>query len=155
MRTFRIARTKYASDTTGTGSRLYGGRWNEKGVGLIYTSESRSLAALEFLVHVPMSIVPDDLSMVCFDIPEHIRSEELDFSLLPDNWKDYPPPPELAATGTDWARSNTSLLLRVPSAVVEHEFNVLINPAHPDFTTVELSPPERFTFDRRLLRRPE
>ncbi|MCI0493899.1 RES family NAD+ phosphorylase, partial [candidate division KSB1 bacterium] len=41
------------NDLTGTGARQYGGRWNHKGTGIIYTSESRSLAILEYLVHVP------------------------------------------------------------------------------------------------------
>ena len=151
MRLFRIAKTPYIHDTTGTGARLYGGRWNEKGVGLIYTSESRALAALEFLVHIPMAIVPDDLSIVQYDIPTSILPETLDLSSLPKNWRAYPPPEVLALAGTHWIRSNASLLLQVPSAVVEHEFNVLINPAHPNFSAVEQSTTAAFVFDRRLL----
>ena len=153
MRLFRIAKTQYIHDTTGTGARLYGGRWNEKGAGLIYTSESRSLAALEFLVHMPMALVPYDLSIIQYDIPTSILPEAVDPSTLPSNWRAYPPPEALVLTGTRWVFSNASLLLRVPSAVVEHEFNVLINPAHPAFPAVEISSPESFVFDRRLLER--
>lgn len=153
MRLFRIARAKHLHDLTGVGARIYGGRWNEKGVGVIYTSQSRALAALEFLVHVPMSLTPGDLRIICFDVPERLAPRALDVALLPGNWRDYPPPPELAAMGTQWVHAGESLLLRVPSAIVEHEFNVLINPAHPDFKSVKLSPPERFVFDRRILGR--
>ena len=99
MRLFRIAKTQYIGDTTGTGARLYGGRWNEKGVGLIYTSESRSLAALEFLVHLPMAIAPDDLGIVQYDTPTAIRPQTIATSALPQNWRDYPPPEEL---GKEW-----------------------------------------------------
>lgn len=55
MKLYRIAQTAHIKDLSGTGARLYGGRWNEKGVGVVYTSESRALAILEYLVHVPMS----------------------------------------------------------------------------------------------------
>ena len=153
MLVFRIAKTKYIKDLTGIGSRTYGGRWNRKGVGLIYTSESRSLAALEFLVHVPASIAPKDLSIVTLDIPPQVKPKKLDSVILPPNWRQNPPPEELAAIGTDWALSRESLLLRVPSAIIENEFNVLINPSHPDLKLIKLSKPEPFVFDERLLKR--
>jgi len=152
MQLFRIAKTKYIKDLTGAGSRTYGGRWNRKGVGLIYTSESRSLAALEFLVHVPASIAPKDLSIVAFDIPHRVKTKKLDLAILPSNWRQNPSPEELASIGTDWALSRESLLLRVPSAIIENEFNVLINPSHPDLKLIKLSKPEPFVFDERLLR---
>ena len=52
---YRTAQTAHIKDLSGTVACLYGGRWNEKGVGVVYTSESRALAILEYLVHVPMS----------------------------------------------------------------------------------------------------
>jgi RES domain-containing protein len=51
MIVYRIARANYIRDLSGIGSRLYGGRWNRKGTGIIYTSETRALATLEYLVH--------------------------------------------------------------------------------------------------------
>ena len=152
MQVFRIAKTKYIKDLTGAGSRTYGGRWNRKGVGLIYASESRSLAALEFLVHVPASIAPKDLSIITLDIPPQVKPKKLDLAILPPNWRQNPPPEELASIGTDWALSGESLLLRVPSAIIENEFNVLINPSHPDLKLIKLSKPEPFVFDERLLK---
>jgi RES domain-containing protein len=152
MQLFRIAKTKYIKDLTGAGSRKYGGRWNRKGVGLIYASESRSLAALEFLVHVPASIAPRDLSIVTLDIPPRVKPKKLDLAILPPNWRQSPPPEELATIGTEWAQSNESLLLRVPSAIIENEFNVLINPSHPDLKLIKLSKPEPFVFDERLIK---
>ena len=41
-----------ADDTTGAGAKKTGGRWNRKGIALIYTAESRALACLETLVHL-------------------------------------------------------------------------------------------------------
>ena len=53
---FRIAAAEHIRDISGTGARMYGGRWNNTGYPVVYASGSRSLAALEFLVHVPMAV---------------------------------------------------------------------------------------------------
>jgi len=151
MIVYRIAKTKYISDLSGMGARLYGGRWNHKGVGLIYTSETRALATVEYLVHVPLSMVPNDLSIASIEIPDDIVTKEIPISDLPGNWRNYPSPLELAELGTRWALSNDTLLLCVPSAVVEHEFNILINPLHPDMIHVTISHIENYRFDNRLL----
>ena len=57
------------------GARLYGGRWNPQGISVVYTAESRALATVEYLVHVPLSLVPRDLSLVTLHIPteSHIQ----------------------------------------------------------------------------------
>ena len=150
MQLFRIANTRYINDLTGTGARIYGGRWNHKGTGVIYTSENRSLATVEYLVHVPLSIVPGDLSIACLEIPDRIIPKQISLTDLPPNWRDYPAPPELADLGTNRALANESLLLRVPSAVVENEFNVLINPMHLDMSYVAILHVESYTFNKRL-----
>lgn len=152
MFVYRIAKTKYIHDLSGTGARVYGGRWSKKGIGIIYTSENRALATVEYLVHVPLSLVPGDIGIATLKIPDGITPQEISISGLPANWRDYPAPPELAEIGTRWALANDTLLLRVPSAVVEHECNILINPSHPDMKHVSISQTERYTLDARLLR---
>jgi RES domain-containing protein len=152
MIAYRIARTRHIRDLSGLGAKLYGGRWNSKGTAIVYTSENRSLATVEYLVHVPISIIPDDLSIASIEIPDSIKPKYLLLGNLPKNWRDYPPPPELAEIGTKWALSLASLLLRVPSAVVENEFNILIIPQHPDIKRISISKIEKFRFDKRLVR---
>ena len=120
---------------------------------LVYASESRSLATVEFLVHVSLPNAPGDLSMATLEVPDNIAPKELDPSSLPKNWQDSPAPIELADLGTQWARSNTSLLLRAPSAVVEYEYNILINPLHEDSSRVKLVKVVPFKLDERLMRR--
>ena len=71
---------------------------------------------------------------------------------LPANWRDYPAPPALADLGTEWALSRETLFLRVPSVVVEPEWNVLINPLHSDMPHVTITQVETYQFDARLLR---
>jgi RES domain-containing protein len=151
IKLFRIATTEHISDTSGTGARIYGGRWNHIGYPAIYASGSRSLAALEFLVHVPMALAPENLSIVEIHIKENVDRESVNESLLPSNWRDYPAPEQLANIGTNWLKSKSSLLLDIPSAIVNKEINTLINPLHTDIQNIEFVSIEKFSFDSRLL----
>jgi RES domain-containing protein len=139
-------------DQFDTVCEAYGGRWNHRGVPLIYTSESRALATVEYLVHLSLPEAPRDLSMATVKVPDDIVPEELDRSFLPKNWRKSPAPIKLAELGSEWARSKRSLLLRVPSAVVEQEHNILINPTHHDMSRVKLVKIEPYRLDERLTR---
>ena len=151
MHLFRIARTSHVRDLSGIGARLYGGRWNHKGTAVVYTAESRSLATVEYLVHVPLSLAPANLSVAMFEVLDATPIEEIHPSDLPRSWRQYPAPQQLAAIGTEWATARRTLLLRVPSVIVAHESNVLVNPDHPDIAGVRLVQVEKYRLDRRLL----
>lgn len=151
MRVYRIAKTDHIGDLSGTGARLYGGRWNHRGTPMVYTSETRALATLEYLVHVSLPFAPANLGMAALEIPDGIVPEEVLPSSLPTNWRGHPASPKLPDIGTEWARSGRALLLRVPSAVVEHECNVLINPLHRDARLVVVVETEPCRLDERLL----
>jgi len=152
MLLYRIAKTGYVRDLTGFGAKLYGGRWNHRGSAIIYTSETRALATIEYLVHVSMANMPRDLSMAVLEVPDALASERIQAASLPKNWRDFPAPPELADLGTRWAQSERSLLFIVPSAVVPQEHNILINPLHPDMERVALRTVETYDMDQRLFR---
>lgn len=152
MLVYRIARKDVVKDLTGTGAKLYGGRWNHRGTAVVYTSETRALATVEFLVHVSLSNAPRGLMIVTIEIPDSIVPEDAPGASLPKSWRDYPPPRQVADLGTEWAKSGESLLLKVPSAVVEQEYNILINPLHSDMRRVKLQRVEKFEFDKRLMR---
>ncbi len=152
MQVFRIAKARHIKDLSGTGPRLYGGRWNRKNIPVIYTAENRSLATVEYLVHLPLSLLPKDLRLAILEIPDSIAPEQMSMKQLPKHWRDYPAPPELAALGSAWALSRRSLSLRVPSAVVRNEFNILLNPLHPEISKVSLVRVEEYALDKRLLK---
>lgn len=152
MLVYRIAGTGRIQDLSGAGARMYGGRWNQKGIAVVYTSENRALATVEYLVHTPISCAPGNLSIASIKIPDRIKPLEIKVSDLPSNWRDYPAPPELEQIGTGWMLKKTSLSLRVPSAAVEHEFNILINPLHKDMKYVSVSQIEEFRLDGRLIK---
>jgi RES domain-containing protein len=108
-------------------------------VSLIYSSESRALAIAEFLVNVPVSLVPSKLSIATIKIPDDITPKDIRVARLPKNWRDYPAPIKLMDMGTHWVMSKESLLMRIPSAVVEEEFNILINPSHPEMKRLTIT----------------
>lgn len=145
-----MALPRYSKDLSGNGARLTGNRWNEKGTPLVYTAENRSLAAFEALVHISLPDILIGWKLVLIGAPKTIVPKEVDLACLPKEWRKSPPPFELAAFGTKWASSMESLLLRVPSAVVMNEFNVIINPLHPDMKLVKIIGEEDFLYDERL-----
>lgn len=147
---YRIAKCHYADDLTGTGARLYGGRWNSEGKSMLYMASSRSLAILEVLVHLSPLIIPDNYCLAEVEVPEH-SIISLDIDLLPGNWRDISAPVILKEIGDEFLKSNKYLLMKVPSSVVPAEYNYLLNPFHPDAQKVRVSRKEPFSFDNRLL----
>ncbi len=135
---------------TGDGARMFPGRWNEAGVPMVYTATSRALAAMEMFVHLDPSVAPDDLVTVEIDAPEGLTMEVVEVESLPERWRATEL--ETAAIGTAWVRSGRTTMLRVPSAVVEGEWNVLLNPTHQDFSKIHFREPAPFGFDARMFR---
>jgi RES domain-containing protein len=148
---WRIVKRKYAKDAfSGEGSRKYGGRWNSPGGRIVYTAQSPSLAALEMLVHFDYSELL--LKYVVFEV--FIDSELINDlpDKLPLPYRSRLPSLELTDAGDRWYLQRRSLGLRVPSAVVPQESNILLNVMHPKFPSVKISKPQSFEFDSRLLR---
>jgi RES domain-containing protein len=151
---WRLTAPRYAERAyTGEGARLYGGRWNHPGTPIVYTSDTLSLAALEYFIHLEPDIAPEHLASRAAGIPVDLRIPLLSLADLPAGWRTFPAPERLKDLGTGWARSRVSLALSVPSTVIPHERNVLLNPLHPDFGKIRLLPPEDFSFDPRMWKR--
>lgn len=151
MIVYRLSLLRYADSLDGTGARIAGGRWNEKNVPVLYASESRALATLELLVHVPLVQLSAEHAFRTFKLPKNAKTESVLPADLPSNWREPSAMPTLAAIGSRWVESRRTLALRVPSVIIPEESNVLLNPLHPDFERLEISKPVLFTFDRRLL----
>jgi RES domain-containing protein len=148
---WRVVTERYADTAfSGEGARLYGGRWNPKGVAMVYTAHTQSLALLEMLVQD--SPLRAHYVMIPARFPERIV-ERIDLASLPADWRDISARGELQQVGATWSQTRTSAVLAVPSAVVPAEFNYLLNPDHPDFVHVEIGAREEWLTDPRLLRR--
>jgi RES domain-containing protein len=154
MRVWRICNARYvATAFSGEGAVLYAGRWHRRGTPVVYTSESRALAALELLVHLHRTRLPPRLVCFAVDIPDSVPIAELPARSLPQHWYRYPALPELQDLGSGWAEAGESAVLKLPSAVVRGEYNYLLNPRHSQFTRLWIGKPEPFELDLRLLRR--
>ena len=151
MRVYRLIRAPWVSQAlTGEGARRYGSRWNPRGVPMVYTASTLSLAALETLVHFAIETSPLDYVALTIRVPVDAVECVVDKQLPPD-WHTTPGPAACQELGARWAAQAQSLGLVVPSAVVPSENNILLNPLHPDFAKVALEKQEPFLFDSRLL----
>ena len=147
---YRIAHCNYIKDLTGTGARLYGGRWNSEGKSMVYLASSRALAVLEVLVHLPPLLLPTNFCLAEIEVPEN-STLTLDTKSLPDNWQDASPPAELKQLGNQFIKETKYLMMKVPSSVVPEEYNYLLNPWHPDIKKVNILNAHPFSFDDRLM----
>lgn len=151
MRVWRICNQKFASSAfSGEGAKLWGGRWNEVGVPVVYTAANLSLAALEMFVHLDSDLIPDELVAIPADIPEKIKISRIYPKDLPKNWREYPVPDAIKEIGMKWILANETAVLAVPSVVIPEEENWLINPKHPDFKRIKINREIPFTFDSRM-----
>jgi RES domain-containing protein len=146
---YRLCRRAHVA-LDGEGARLFGGRWNPKGVPMVYAAGTLSLAALECLVHFSPSILPTSYVSVAIDIPDDVAVEEWTAAKLPRTWAETPAPASLQALGARWAREARTAVVLVPSAVIPGERNVLVNPRHPDMGRIQARRPQPFAFDPRL-----
>ena len=148
-RGWRIVPENRANDAfVGEGARLYGGRWNSPGVAIVYGSQSKSLAALEQLVHFN-PITPNRFKVFQFQFPDSLI-ETISTRNLPKDWRQEPPPPSTQQFGDAWVRESRSAILAVPSIIIPEELNYLLNPAHRDFKKISIGKPADFFFDPRL-----
>lgn len=74
---YRLFRGKYSPADT-TGSFMAGGRWNAKGIRMLYASSTLSLACLEILVHIKEPGCPATTPGCEFEVPD----EQMDETLL-------------------------------------------------------------------------
>jgi len=152
VRFWRICRRRYAADAaSGEGARRYGGRWNSRGVSVVYASSSLSLAAVETFVNLEPNLRPADLVSIEGDIPNAVEVERLGPNTLPPHWHKTRDE-SLRRLGDDWVQAGRSVALLVPSAAIHGEWNVLLNPAHPDFLKITFQNPQPFEFDTRMFR---
>ncbi len=151
---WRIAKAAYAhSALSGEGARHYAGRWNLPGLPAVYLSGHPALAALEVFVHLRMFDQHIRFVLIRVDIPAGMEVSRP--QPLPTDWHRPGPtaddlPRASQQVGQRWAQQQQTLLLRVPTVLLKHDYNYLLNPQHPDFTRVTVHEPEPFTFDGRM-----
>jgi RES domain-containing protein len=167
MIVYRLSAGKFKNDLSGKGAELAGGRWNSKGVAMLYTSSSIALCLCELAVHLPFGIVPKDYYLLTIEFPDNLSIVEIKSEKapptgrggggpggggLPKDWRSVPHAQSTQNIGDKFIAEGKSLVLKVPSAIVPADFNFLFNPAHKDFSKVKIMSAELFEFDSRIFK---
>ncbi len=148
MRAYRLVGTRFPDGLSPEGARLNGGRWNSKGVPVLYCATSESLAMLELRVHAPHPYPRDRLRFV-IEVPDD-AVHEVPVTALPRGWNTLPPSPASKRFGDEWVAAGSSLGLLVPSIIAPEERNLLMKPAHARFSEVRVLKKSRVHMDMRL-----
>lgn len=146
-----VSKVRAGDAFSGEGARLYGGRWNPPDVRATYLSASRSLAALEVLVHNAERAPSSPFLFFEVRFPEDFVQTISEDELAAD-WRSYPPRNSTVEAGGRWLKERSSPVLRVPSILIPEESNYLLNPEHPRADEIELRDGRAFTFDPRFLK---
>lgn len=122
-------------------------RWSSGATPVLYVCEHAAAALLEYRAHLQSSPT-EDLQLLQLRLPE-TKVDELALAAdLP--WRERPYREQVQALGDAWLARGDSLVARVPSALIPHEYNLLINPQHPLFAQITFAPSEAFRLDQRL-----
>jgi len=147
----RIVDSEFIADAySRRGAEEFPGRWNYRGIPVVYTSESLALCALELFVHLNDKGRKGQYVSITATIPKSISILSIPLAKLPEDWKSDPPIVATRSMGSEWAKSKRSVALKVPSAVVPGEFNYLLNPLHPAFSKIVVHRPGPFLYDPRM-----
>jgi RES domain-containing protein len=150
MRIYRLSRSKYAHELSGKGAARFGNRWNSKGTEVVYTAESRALACAELIVQIVLNRLPDDYQVLTIRVPDKFKIQTINPDHLPFNWNRFPHVEDTQKIGDQLVEKNEYVLLKVPSAVVHGDYNVLLNPRHKDFEQIKIINTRPFPIDERL-----
>lgn len=139
------------ADLSGAGGLMRQGRWHHRGRPIVYLASSAASALLETLVHLEAatpSELPRNYQLLEVELPDNASIQSTP-ELTNANWRQ-----QLTLTrriGDQWLAAGSSLLLRVPSAVVGRTVNLLFNPAHPQAPECRVVSVARYPFDGRLV----
>jgi RES domain-containing protein len=148
MIVYRITNEAYKNDISGNGAALFGSRWNSKGIYLLYTSQSISLSILESLVHLKRKEIPPTQYLLYIELPDAKEVAEISYKKIKKGWYE-----ELEYTqwiGDQFIQNKQNLFMKVPSAIVPQESNILLNPLHNEFKKVKIIESELLQLDKRL-----
>ena len=147
MLAYRITLHQYSGKLVASGRAA---RWNPNDVNMIYAASTRSLACLENVVHRTQQGLMQNFDVMTIDCPDGLAIKMISKADLPENWTDYDRMEISQAIGKKWISDKETVILGVPSSIIDNEINYLLNPGHPDFGRITLLRVEPFSFDTRI-----
>ncbi|MDN5926400.1 MAG: RES family NAD+ phosphorylase [Hyphomicrobiales bacterium] len=152
MLLWRLSGKQHAQALDGGYGLHFDGRWNTIGHAVTYCATSPALCVLEKLVHVEDPTLLPKLVMVTYGLPDQPATMDMELADFPPNWRRHEAWSQ--KRGDKWHEGRSTLLLRVPSAIVpvrdSPDLNVLINHNHPAATGIHIVRHEPFSLDPRL-----
>jgi RES domain-containing protein len=138
-------------DLDGNGGKFFASRWSTLGHPVVYLAESPAGALLEILVHLeyPHRKMPPNYMLIGVDVPEELAVESLSVEGMTD-WKRNLD--ETRKRGDSWLTGLSTPLARVPSAIVAHTWNIVLNPVHEAAKQARIESVSQERFDTRLFR---
>jgi len=137
IQAYRVAQKKYIMDKSGEGAQISGGRWTPPGCAVLHFSESISLCVLEASVPLPTKYIKKGLSQIEITLPKGLKYESVELKALKKGWKGFENYQYCREFGTKWYKEKKASVLRVPSAIVETEYNYILNPSHKDYKLIK------------------
>ena len=119
---------------------------------MVYGSSNIALACLETVAHLNFNRLPLNRFLVEISIPLRIWKDGVTFlPALNVGWNATPAGRVSLTAGENWANTQQSLVMKVPSVLVPEEHNVLINPRHPDLHALSVRKVRQWIYDPRLM----
>jgi len=148
----KLWRISNHTDLSGIGGTRASGRWHNRGAPIVYLSEHPALAMLEIMVHMDLenADIPEAYQLLQVEYPGRKGIARLSEKVLGEDWQE-----DLDLTrsiGDEWLVTASSLLLKVPSAILPHSYNYLLNPKHTLATEMVIANISQHPFDNRLHR---
>ena len=135
---------------SGEGARLFGARWNPRGLPAIYAGTSFALCLVEVLIHANRKAPPSGARSVEAEVPDAVSREVFDPVAHP-GWDDLHDLRVAQAFGRAWLQEQRSAILLVPSVVTAgRDTSVVINSLHPDAAAITVGPERPVALDSRL-----
>jgi len=150
---WRIAaetRRHAATDLGGAGAAASPGRWNDEGQPAVYCAPTIAMAVLETAAHIDDAGFPLNRFLVRIDVPDRLWSARavVDMQSLPAGWAAIPAGKASVEVGAGWLRDRQGVCLQVPSVIVPEECVVMLNPLHPDASSLVAHAVRAFDYGR-------
>lgn len=150
MHVYRIEKEKYKDTFPPRGSLFAEGRWNRKGMWVVYTSETVALAKLEALANSGAQL-PANRYLSTIEIKDKAPVIQIKPEDLPVYWNQVPYSKTLSQYIQPIIESKEYVAVMVPSIHSPHEYNFLLLPDHPGYAQcIKLTKSEPLEFDKRL-----
>ena len=139
---YRIVHKQYQDNPfSGKGGLYNKSRWASRGQLVSYAADHLATATLEKLTGVQRAGLMTEMVAV------------LSKDDLPRDWDELPAADATRDIGDAWLEAQDSVVLRVPSVVLPHSYNYVVNATHPNRSALRVIEVTPLLLDNRVLTR--